>query len=192
MRGLHADTATAVQGETLAPIAMVELGFDSETVRVWSGIGELAWGGYVWQGVGVLGKISAVEETTEVRAVSVQLEMSGLPVSAVTEDGMSVLDIANQESWQGRSVAIYYAVLDGRSFVGTPVQVFGGFMDQMTLVDGSTSTIRISCESKQIDLERTMIRRYTAEDQRSEFPEDRGLDAVAALQELDLKWGQGG
>lgn len=181
-RDLDADTAAVVQEEVLAPIALVELEFDSETMFLWSGIGDLAWNGNTYTGTGTLGKISAVEETSEIRAVSVQLELSGVPAE--------VLEIANEESWQGRPVRIYFGVLDGRAFVGEPVQIFGGLMDQMTLTEGSTASVTLSCESQQIDLERTRARRYTAEDQRAEYPGDKGCDAVAALQELDLHWGR--
>lgn len=189
-RDLDTATAAAVQGDTLAPIAMVALGFDSGAVRLWSGIGELSWDGHVWYGAGSLGRISPIEETAEIRAVGVQLELSGIPVEAEAEDGRTILEIANDEDWQGRSADIYYAVLDGRSFVGQPAKLFGGLMDTMTLIEGSMATIIVSCESKQIDLERAKVRRYTAEDQRSEFPGDRGADAVAALQNVELRWGR--
>lgn len=189
-RDLNAATALAVQAETLAPIALVSLGFDSGVLRLWSGIGELEWDGEVWHGAGSLGSISAIEETAEIRAVGVVMELSGIPVDAEVEDGRTILEVANDESWQGRPAEIYYAVLSGRSFVGTPVQLFGGMMDRMTLVEGSMATIRVACESKQIDLERAKVRRYTAEDQRSEFPGDRGADTVAALQDIELRWGR--
>lgn len=181
-RDLHDDTADALSGEKLAPIGMVELEFDSGFMRMWTGIGELSWSGFTWSGVGTLGQIGAIEETTEIRAVGVQLQLSGIPAE--------VLEIANEEDWQSRPARIYYAVLQGRSFVGEPLKIFEGLMDQMTLVEGEQAAIRLSCESNQIDLERTKIRRYTAEELRSLYPDDKGLDGVAALQEVDILWGR--
>lgn len=181
-RDLHVDTAAELQGEKLQPIGMVELGFDSGWVRLWSGIGQLTWNASVFEGVGTLGIISAIEETTEIRAVGVKLRLSGIPAD--------VLAIALAEAWQGRVARVYYAVLEGRHFIGEPVTVFDGLMDQMTLVEGETASIDVACESKQIDLERSLVRRWTAEEQRAEFPLDRGLDAVAALQEVEILWGR--
>jgi hypothetical protein len=181
-RDLHSSVAVAVQEETIAPTALVELEFDSGTMRVWPGIGDLVWNGHTFTGVGTLGSIGPVEETTELRAVGVQLQLSGIP--------SEVLEIANDESWQGRPARIYFAVLSARSFVGEPLQIFGGLMDVMTLVEGQSATITLNCESNQIDLERTRTRRWTSEDLRSDWPSDKGLDMVSALQEKEILWGR--
>lgn len=181
-RDVDDDTLDELSGEKLSPIGLVELEFDSGAFRVWTGIGDLEWDGETWTGVGDLGSISAIEETTEVRAVGVQLELSGIP--------SEVIAIANEQDWQGRPARIYYAVLQGRTFVGEPFKMFQGLMDQMTLVEGDQAAIRIACESSQIDLERTRVRRYTAEDQRAEYAGDKGLDQVAALQEVEILWGR--
>lgn len=181
-RDIHPDTAVAVQGETLAPIAMVELEFASGTMRPWTGIGSLAWDGNTFTGIGTLGRIGNIEETIELRAVGVQLQLSGVPAE--------VLEMANEESWQSRPVRIYWAALQGRSFIGEPRQIFGGLMDVMTLSDGSTPTVTLNCESNQIDLQRTRTRRWTAEDLRADHAGDKGLDMVSALQEKDILWGR--
>jgi hypothetical protein len=192
-RDIHADTAVAVQGEVLSPIAMAQLEFESGFVNVWTGIGRLTWNGFIWEGIGTLGRVGQIEETVEVRAVGVQLELSGIPAVLSDADGteIDILALANEESWQGRAALIYFAVLRAdRSFEGAPLQLFGGLMDQMTLTEGQTVSILLNCESKQIDLERTRARRYTAEDQRGEYPDDKGLDAVASLQDAVLHWGK--
>ena len=179
MREIHEDTAEALAGETLAPVGLVELEFESGTMRLWDGIGTLTWNGNVFSGVGTLGQIGPVEETTENRAVGVALSLSGIPAE--------VLTIAHGEGWQQRAARIYYGVLDGRSFVGEPIQVFAGLMDQMVLTEGEQAQIKLTLESDQIDLERTKARRYTAEDQRSEYAGDAGYDQVPSLQDAVIK-----
>lgn len=181
-RDIPPGTDEATRAAALSPIGMVELDFASGFVRMWTGIGDLVWDGPVFTGSGSLGKISTIEETVELRAVGIQLELSGIPPE--------VLSIANNESWHGRQVRVYFGVLDDRrAFVGEPLQIFSGLMDQMVLVEGSESKITLTCESQQIDLERTKARRYTAEDQRSEYPGDAGMDSVTSLQELEIVWG---
>jgi hypothetical protein len=61
----------------------------------------------------------------------------------------------------------------------------------MELVEGQTAAIGIQCESDEIDFERNKVRRYTAEDQRSEYTGDAGFDQVTTLQELEIKWNTG-
>lgn len=187
-RDLHTATAAALSGETLAPIGMVELSFASGWVRLWSGIGQLVWNDVTWHGIGALGKIGAIEETIEIRAVGTDLTLSGVPLDLTADDGRQLSEIVLDEDWQGREANVYFAVIDGITFVGEPVQVFGGVMDQVRLAENA---IVMSCETDLIDLERTRVRRWTPADQRSEYPDDAGCDAVPSVQEIDIKWGRG-
>jgi hypothetical protein len=187
---MHVDTAAVVQAEVIAPIGLVEIMFDSGPVRLWTGVGELAWEGNAFTGAGdggatgrgQIGKISAIEETSELRAVGMTLELSACDPQ--------VLAIANNEDWQGRPVQVWYAALRGRALVGQPLRIFKGIVDTMRLIEGAEASALLGCESKQIDLERTLARRWTAEQQRADYPGDKGCDAVAALQDTQLKWGR--
>src|SRR3712207_4357969 len=104
MRTVDSSVVAEVTAEQLAPILLVELQFRSGTARFWSGVGELLWGsgaaigafsdstlfsdgtgfsdsgGAVtrWHGTGTLGAVAAIEETAELRAVGVELLLSGL------------------------------------------------------------------------------------------------------------------
>ena len=50
-------------------------------------------------------------------------------------------------------------------------------MDVMTVEDdGADAQISVTAESKLIDLERSRARRYTSEDQKIDYPNDKGLD----------------
>lgn len=181
-RDIDTAVAAALDGAQLAPIGLVELEFGSGTVRFWTGVGNFTWNGVSWTGTGELGRIGAIEETVELRAVGLELGLSGVPAE--------VLTIALQESWQGRAARVWYAVVnDARELVGEPVPLFDGIMDVMTLEEGLSAAIALVAESRQIDLERANVRRYTAEDQRAEYSGDAGCDAVAGLQEIDIVWG---
>lgn len=192
-REIDSGTLGAVQGRQVTPIGLVALGFDSGWARFWTGIGELVWDGVTWYGAGALGKIGKVEETTELRAVGLELELSGVPASLTDADGRTLAQIALAEDFQGREALIYYGALDSNgALVGEPFQLFGGVMDRMPISIGQTISIVLALESDLIDLERTKIKRYTAESQRSEFPDDAGCDAVAAVAATsEVKWGRG-
>ena len=64
-------------------------------------------------------------------------------------------------------------------------------MDLMNIDDGGqTCTISVSAESRLIDLDRTRERRYTSEDQKIDFPNDKGLEFIADLQDKEIIWGR--
>lgn len=183
-RDIDAQAAAEFLKPLLCPIGLVELFFDSGTVRFWTGWGEIIWNEATWYGTGNLGGIGEIEETVETRATSVELSLSGIPAE--------VLAIANSEDYQGREAIIYYGVLnENNQFVGEPFQLRHGLMDVMTLIEGEQATLALTIESRDIDLGRVKVRRYTAEDQRSEYPGDAGCDSIAMLQEKNIIWNIG-
>ena len=80
----------------------------------------------------------------------------------------------------------------GDIIVSDPYTIFDGFMDVMKVEDsGETATVNVSCESSLIALERAKTRRYTPEDQAIDYPNDKGFEYVAALQDDEIIWGRG-
>lgn len=206
-RELSTELETASTASRLSPVILVELLFDSGPFRVWSGWGTLLWGDAApftdgtyfddgttftdlvgkkaWYGIGDLGTVGAVEETTEIRAVGLELGLSGV--------SPEVLDIALAEDWQGREAHLYLGVLDSQGQLdGEPTELFGGKIDRMVLSEGQIASVMIAVESEMIDLERAKSLRYTPEVQRGLYADDAFCDAVAAIQEVDVNWGVAG
>ena len=77
--------------------------------------------------------------------------------------------------------------------ISDPAIIFSGFMDTMTINDGGeTATIQVTVENRLIEFERTRVRRYTAEDQKIDYPNDKGLEFVAEMAEKEIVWGRSG
>ena len=127
--------------------------------------------------------LSEIIETSEVQANSVNVTLSGLDASLVSA--------ALSESYQGRSLKIYFGFLDNTgAIIDTPYIIFSGRMDVMTIEDaGATANIGVTAESRLIDLDRSRTRRYTSEDQKIDYPNDKGLEMVASLQDKQITWG---
>lgn len=180
---------TAVQTEfdadVLRPFYAVELAFDSGTSRIWSGYGDITFGGNTYSGVGTLGAISRIEETQEIASTGVRFGLSGIP--------SDILSVALSEPYQGRSAKIYLGVFDANyGVIADPFLCFDGRMDVMAINDdGDTSTITVTAEHRLIDLERPRLRRYTSEDQKALYSGDKGFDFVADLQDKTIAWGSG-
>ena len=182
-RGITSALNTEVNASELEPIFLVDLDFDGGSLYFWTGVTPLSWGGNEYIGVGNLISISSISETSDVRAVGVGLSMSGLPASLIS--------IALTEDYQGRPVKIRFGVMSGGAVVADPYLIFDGRMDTMTIDDaGDSATINLAAESRLIDLERPRIRRYTPEDQKSDFPNDTGLDYVPVIQDVSIQWGR--
>lgn len=180
--------STAMQAvataEVVRPIYLVDLEFASGSIYLWSGLGDLSFNSNTYIGAGDLLSIGAVQESTELTATGAQITLGGIK--------QSLLTLARDEPYQGRPLTIRLGAFDENGdLIASPVIVFSGFMDVMTISDsGETSTITVSAENKLIVFQKTAIRRYTAEDQKIEHPNDKGFEFVAKIQEKEVVWGR--
>lgn len=188
----------------LEPFFTVELDFDSGPLYMWTGYGNLTIGAKTYIGAGQVLNISSVSETTEMEAKGATITVSGIP--------SSFLSVALQEPYQGRECRIFFAIVvneklllengglmltEAGDIIITEIsgiqltEVFSGELDQMNIQeDAETSVISVTAENVLIKLERPIVRRFTNEDQKSRFPNDKGLEFVAGLQDKDILWGR--
>lgn len=170
---------TALSQDNVLPFYAVEFDFDTAPVRFWTGYGERTIGGNTYLGAGSLLGISGLEEANDLSAKGVTLQLSGVPADLVS--------LALQEPYQRRACTIYFGTTD----TTTPIEVFSGLMDVMTIEDsGDSSIISLTVESKLVRLEKASNRRYTEENQRSRHPTDTFFRYVTALQDRDIVWGR--
>jgi len=180
--------STAMQAvataEIVRPIYLVDLEFASGSIYLWSGLGDLSFNSNTYIGAGDLLSIGAVQESTELTATGAQITLGGIK--------QSLLTLARDEPYQGRPLTIRLGAFDENGdLIASPVILFSGFMDVMTINDsGETSTITVSAENKLIVFQKTAVRRYTAEDQKIEHPTDKGFEFVAKIQEKEIVWGR--
>ncbi|MCH8189644.1 MAG: hypothetical protein IIB66_13285 [Proteobacteria bacterium] len=181
-RTVTAAVVTEVQKAKTRPILFVEMDFTSGFVRMWTGIGDFSWDGKTWNGVGDLLGISPVEETDELRSAGLVVQLSGIP--------SALLATALGEDYQGRSGKVWLGFLDDDYvLIDDPVLQWAGRMDVMEIDEGAeTSVISVRIESNFAALKRANERRYTREDLQIDFPGDKGLDFIAALQDKQLVW----
>lgn len=181
-RDLDPALVTEVTAAALRPVLLTECLFDSGTVRFWNGLGNLTALGDVFTGAANLLAISDYDETQRLEAQGLTLTLSGI--------SSSILAIALAEPYQGRQCKVYIGALNAAgALVSDPYQIFSGFMDVMEITEsGDTCTIAVKAENKLLLLSRTKERRYTAEDQKAEYPGDQGFDFVTSLQNKDIVW----
>lgn len=179
-RDLTPTTIAALDDGVIYPFFAVELIFDTEIIRTWTGHGTLTLEDEtVWIGSGELLSISSIEETQELGVKGATLTLSGIPPE--------LIGLALTQPYQGRVCNIYFGVLGEQVFN----QMFSGYMDQMNIQDNPDSaTIELKVENKLIDLERSRIARYSSGYQKSLYPDDLGLDFVEDMQDKQIIWGR--
>lgn len=158
----------------------VELKFDSGTLRIWNGYGNLTIDGETYVGGGSLINISAIEESAEIGAKGVSMSLTGI--------SSSILATALTENYQYREVNIYIGTI--ASGTASSYKAFSGRMDVMTINEqGESCTVSLTAESRLIDLERSRVRRWTSEDQKQIDSTDKGFEFINSLQEAAIQWG---
>lgn len=204
-RDLPTDFITELNSDVVYPFFAVDLNFASGPLHFWTGYGNLSIDGVTYLGVGELVNISSVEETTEIEAKGATITMTGIP--------SAFLSLALQEPYQGRECNIYFGLWLSNKRISTEsdvtitsedlfefvvesgtrylVEIFSGELDQMNITEQADSaTIAVTAENVLIKLERPVVRRFTNEDQKTRFPNDKGLEFIASLQDKEIFWGR--
>lgn len=188
-RDIHANTLTELSGKVIRPILLLKLLFDTADggdVKYWNGIGDFIYDGDTYTGAGGMARITSIKEDSALRASGTKFELDGIPSANIA--------VAFNVDYQERKAKLWLALVDSTlTIVGDAVLIFSGRMDQMDIEEnGETSSIAVSVENRLIDLERPKIRYYVDEDQKREYPSDKGLNQVAPLNSgVELLWGGG-
>lgn len=183
-RTLSAAMQAVATADVVNPLYLLDMEFTSGSLYLWTGSGDLAFGSNTYVGVGDLLSIGSVQESADLTANGATVSLSGVKTS--------LLNLARDEPYQGRPLTIRLGAFDDNGdIIASPVIMFSGFMDVMTISDsGDTSAITVTAENKLIAFQQTAVRRYTAEDQKIDHPSDKGFEFVTAIQELQIFWGR--
>lgn len=178
-RSTPASLLTALSQPEVQPFYAVEMDFDTAPVRFWTGYGDRTISGETYLGSGNLLSISGLDEVNDLSAKSITLQLSGMPTSLVS--------LALQEPYQNRECKVYFGTTD----TTTPIEVFSGLMNVMTIEDsGETSVISLTVESKLIRLEKASNWRYTEGSHKARYSSDTFFNYVSDLQDKTLVWGR--
>lgn len=140
-----------------------------------------------YYGVGELGTISVLPETSELGAINVQLTLSGIPNTMIT-DGFS-------DDYRNQPVYIWYATLDPDTYAVQggqtgPVLAFAGLMDYATIEFGERATVTINATSRLADWERPRGGTFNHHYQTTYVdPTDDGFKSILAIQNREVIWG---
>jgi len=183
MRNITSQAAEQCLQNRMQLAAFAELHFRSSVEYLWTGTGLFSWNGQTWLGIGLFGKIGVISEDSQLNAQGVSLELSGIDPVLLPE--------ALSEIEQGLPARLWVAFFDrAGTIVPDPILCFAGRMDQPTIDEsGETATISITVENRLADLQRRLVRRFTDQDQRMDWPRDTGFAWVGQLMDWTSAWG---
>lgn len=183
---------TSIDSKNYAGVILARLHF-SPIVRYANTYQPIYWdegtpvGEVPYLGLGNLAGISVLPETNELGSQTIQLTLSGIPASAITE--------AFSDEYLGKPVFIWYATLDKDTYAVEggqtgPVLVFAGRMDFASLEFGDTCTITVNATSRLADWDRPRGGRFNHTYQTRHVDiNDTGFKYVQALQNRAISWG---
>lgn len=187
-RSIGSNFLAQLNSSEIRPFYAVKMYFTSGTLLLNTTYNDLVIAGNTYLSSGHILNISQIAETSDTKASGIQINLTGLD--------SSILSAGLNDDVAGMVVEVYFGVLTTTSnadaIVDTPYKIFEGFIDTMVLDEqGISSTLKFTVENKMIILEKPTDRRYTDEDQKDLFPNDRGLEFVASLQNKSIAWGGG-
>lgn len=181
MRDIDSSMVTALTQKNADVALLAQMDFDSGTLYMWTGYGDLSWDSKTFIGGGNMVGISVIEETQDLQAKGLELSLNGVSTDIVA------LELTQKT--RGRPFKMWLAIVVDNAVVGVPYRIFTGMMDVLMMRDGgTTSTLVLTVENSNILGRRSKIRRYTEEDQKKYYPNDTGFDRVPQLQDKEVVW----
>lgn len=183
-RGVTSAWLAQAEASSSAPIFFFEGAFANGVfVRLWTGIGDIAWDSKTWLGNGWLHNIIPYREDTEINASNMQIELAGVPASTIS--------LVLGQTRQGATGKLWVGFLNSSGAVVDPYLQFEGKFDTAEVNEGADgSVLTMSYESELVELERPKEFRFNQETQKYFYPEDRGFEYVQRLQETPIFWGR--
>jgi hypothetical protein len=184
-RGLSPALVSAAQAREVNLAFFGYFDFSAGPVRVWSGLGDFAWDGHTWAGVGALAEIGNAQESGAASATTMTVGLSGITTAMVS----AILTGQNR----GRFAQVWWALFttpELTTLVDDPQSWWLGRMGAIEWEDdGAAAQIRIPIEGLYVDVKTPQIRRWSYGDQIARHPGDTGMRYLAAIANRVLYFG---
>ena len=191
-RSIGSSFDTQISSNSVRPFFAFKIGYSTDQLRIWTGYHTITIDSEDYIGGGNLIQLDSVNESADLKATGIAIGLTGLDSSILSS---AISQVAN-----GVPAELYFGVLTttgsgasaNTTVVDTPYLLFEGFLDEISIADtGATSDISFTIENKMVVLEKPVDRRYTDQDQKNLFANDKGLEFVADIQLKAIAWGGG-
>ncbi len=160
-------------------LALVELRPTTGVLRLTTWPLDVEVMGYVWKGVGNVGKVGEIHESDDGAAEKLELSLSPVPLD------MRAFALSDPHEYRDQPVRVWIALLDAHTLQinGAPVLRFAGVMDQMRIKrEQSGGVIGMTCRTLSYDVRSnpsSLRMNHTQHVRR--FPGERGFEYLQGL-----------
>lgn len=182
MKTLSSPTVAALSSGSVAIVQLILMEFSSGQVALNMSTWDLAFGGITYKGAYGLGTISAVTDKPG--------EVQGVTLELFGEAAMIALALDDADIVQGTPITIRTAIIETDTYtvLDAPVE-WVGTLDTMAICeDGQQASIRVSAESKAVDLMRGTPQFYSEADQTAIHPADHSFKYVVDQVSKPVIW----
>jgi hypothetical protein len=181
-RNLPTPMIVAITSNDATLCILVDLTLMTGVQYVWSGVGTVVWNGHAYQGVGALGSIGDITESTDGKADGTSVGLSGVD-PAILNDCLNEIKL-------GAPTTIWFGVLSEGALLCDPYPLFKGTVDKPNVpINPDDIKITLALENRMSNLQRASNRRYTTADQRYYYPNDSFFNFVETLSDVAVVWG---
>jgi hypothetical protein len=175
----------ALEGGAQSCAIFVQFEYATVTSRWWTGFGLKKWRGAYWSGAGQLGGISTLRSDSDGRAIGVTYTLSGIPLMW---NGVNMAEYIDRHTRLGGQVDSWWALFDATgAIIPDPMPIHGGDIDAPVITVGRDSlSVAQACETGQARAQARSGYRYDDETQRTFFPDCRGMEYMADLQDAKV------
>lgn len=166
----------------LPRVGLCEIGHPSGTFYGWTGIGQKAYAGTTYTGMGNLGRVSPIQYSSDLSVQDIVFELNGVDPDRIAELSGSV---------KGYLGKLWLGCLDEyENVIALPYQLVESELDVQDFeaaADGSCS-IKITGHNGFWQFEREQNEVWSTENQKQLYPDDTGLDLLSTLENQDIAW----
>lgn len=196
---------TALQSGRLVARHGVLIELDSGDYAFWQGLGSFTYDSVTYLGIGQMGTVQPLAQSSGLVASGLELVLSGLDQDGAADDG-DLYTVLDDEDFHGRPVSLYRFYFDpdkARKSAAELIlaeRLFKGFMDRVErdevavlneAGDGTLSSeLRVYCESRAIEYGRNHLTMRSNEHQQRLFSGDKGFEFTPDMARREFYWGR--
>ena len=183
-RDVDAAMLAELEGAIIRPRFFLQIELEGgSTVNYWTGEKDITWNSKTWIANGFFKSTDQISESSDHGFEGLSVDLCGEPSALISALLSSIK--------RNRRVDLYFGLVsDSNVVTNTPVR-FTGVIEKSKLIDGiNEATIRIECTSDLARLNTSIDRRFNAQSQAIDYPNDTGLRYVEKLQNFNGVWGK--
>jgi hypothetical protein len=144
----------------------------------------ITWQSVTYLGIGSIGDISQINETSDSSPSLYNITLSGLDATLVSS--------LNRADYLNHTVTTWLLVLDANhNVIGDPVHWWTGLTDRITVNMGRRASVDIAVRDRRVLWQNPQTQLWTEAAQKRRDPTDQAFKQIASLEGLELEWPKG-